>query len=370
MKNSKYQIIQWGTGYTGVYALQHVLNSPDLDLVGLKCFTESKEGVDAGEIAGTGEVTGIQATLDTDTLLALDADCVIYMPRDALVDPSVEGSPSRAWLPDLLALLKSGKNVVSSIATCAHWKHFEHGAAFHDEINEACKEGNSSVFFTGFDPGFTSDALAVSLTSVLRDVTEVRTWEILDYADYTVESTMRQLGFGVEPNEEMAIAAERTTKMAWGGAVHLLAESMGVEIDRIEVEMEGYPAPKTYTTPGGITIEEGTVAAFMFAVNGYVDGTKRFSINHVTRMGQDMAPDWPNLGKDGGYRVEIDAYPPFCGDFPMGQPGGTGSSFDDALVTTAARCVNSIDAVVQSEPGYRTILDLPPINGLYSLTND
>ncbi|RJG03206.1 hypothetical protein [Noviherbaspirillum sedimenti] len=94
-----------------------------------------------------------------------------------------------------------------------------------------------------------------------------------------------------------------------------------------------------------------------------VGGKPRFVLNHVTRAGQNAAPEWPNIGTDGGYRVEIDAFPPFCGDFPMGIPGGTGSSFQDAMAMTAARCVNSIKAVVTAPEGYQTFLSLPPLGG-------
>jgi hypothetical protein len=73
------------------------------------------------------------------------------------------------------------------------------------------------------------------------------------------------------------------------------------------------------------------------------------------------------VGAKGGYRIEIDAFPPFVGEFPMALPGGTGDSFDDALVMTAARTVNAIQTVVQAGPGYKTFLDLPPLTGRNAL---
>jgi 4-hydroxy-tetrahydrodipicolinate reductase len=98
-----------------------------------------------------------------------------------------------------------------------------------------------------------------------------------------------------------------------------------------------------------------------------VGGKPLLNINHVTRMAPDMAPDWPSVGEAGGYRIEIDSYPPFVGEFEMARPGGTGSSFDDAMAMTAARCVNAIQTVVQASPGYKTILDLPPLTGQNSV---
>jgi 4-hydroxy-tetrahydrodipicolinate reductase len=80
-------------------------------------------------------------------------------------------------------------------------------------------------------------------------------------------------------------------------------------------------------------------------------------------MSADLAPDWPSIGGDGGYRVEIDSFPPLRMDMPMGLPGGGGTSFADAMIMTAARCVNCIDAVVTATPGFKTFLDLGPVGG-------
>ena len=361
----EYKVIQWGAGYTGKFSLQYILGTPQLKLVGVKCFTADKEGVDAGIIADVAPV-GVTATRDTKTLLALEADCVIYMPRDALADPSVPGSPSAAWVADLVALLESGKNVVSSLAPPGHWGHLMHGESFRKRLQDACIKGKSTLFFTGFDPGFTTDALAFCLSSVVGRITQIRTWEILDYSTYPVPEIMHTMGFGMRP-ETLSATAANITLMTWGSALHVLGDAFGVRIDDITVEPDIYLAPQAYVTTGGTRIDAGTIAALRFAVVGHVRGKRRFVINHVTRMGQDVAPEWPRLGRDGGYRIEIDAFPPFRGDFPMGEEGGTGASFSDAMAMTAARCVNSIEAVVSAGPGYRTFLELAPLGGKYAL---
>lgn len=123
-----HRVVQWGTGTVGLHALRFVIDHPDLELVGLKCFTDGKVGVDAGEIAGRPS-TGIKATTSTDELLALDPDCIVYMPRDALFDPTLPDSPSRPWLEDIQPLLASGANVVSSIASGMHWRQLADGEA-------------------------------------------------------------------------------------------------------------------------------------------------------------------------------------------------------------------------------------------------
>jgi hypothetical protein len=147
------------------------------------------------------------------------------------------------------------------------------------------------------------------------------------------------------------------------GTMYLLGESMGVPIDDIQVDAEIYLATKGHTSPRGFTVKEGTIGAFWFKLIGISSGNERFIINHVTRMGWEMAPKWPMLGDDGGYRIEIDSYPPLRADLPMALPGGTGSAFADVMAMTAARCVNSVQAVVTARPGYKTFLDLFPVGG-------
>jgi hypothetical protein len=73
------------------------------------------------------------------------------------------------------------------------------------------------------------------------------------------------------------------------------------------------------------------------------------------------------IGDYGGYRIEVDGFPPIRGDFPFGLPGGTGKGLDDAMAMTAARVVNRIEAVVQDPPGFLAPNDLPLIGPRYGL---
>jgi 4-hydroxy-tetrahydrodipicolinate reductase len=142
-----------------------------------------------------------------------------------------------------------------------------------------------------------------------------------------------------------------------------MADGFGVEVEEIKSDFDMYIAPETFTTVGGLTINKGTISAIRWSLAAIVNGRPRFSINHVTRARWDCGPDWPNIGTDGGYRVEIDGFPPLRCDFPMALPGGTGSSFADAMAMTAARCVNAIEAVVEAPTGYLTFRELKPIGG-------
>lgn len=364
-EKSPLRVIQWGTGAVGLHSLRQVIASDDLDLVAVKCFTAAKEGVDAGELAGVSAV-GIKATQDVETLLALEADCVLFMPRDNIADPTVNGSPSRRWFDDVLQILASGKNVVSPIQAGTHWRHLANGGWFFDELNRACTVGGASILFTGIDPGFISDSLAISMTSTVGKIQQVRSFEVLDYETYETPETIDFLGFGCPPDALTDNTIESVLP-GWGGSLWLMAEALGCSIDQLTLETETWVSPSSYTTSGGIKVAAGTVGARQWTLKGFVGAEPRFSINHVSRAGVHMAPDWLRIGQHGGYAIEIDAFPSFRGEFPLGLPGGTGSSLEDAIAMTAARCVNSMAAVVAAPPGHRTPNDLPLIGGRFGL---
>ncbi|WP_371454801.1 hypothetical protein [Mycobacterium sp. GA-1841] len=43
------RVIQWATGVTGTMALRHVINRPDMELVGVRVYDPAKAGVDVDE---------------------------------------------------------------------------------------------------------------------------------------------------------------------------------------------------------------------------------------------------------------------------------------------------------------------------------
>jgi hypothetical protein len=96
------KVVQWATGGVGVAAINGVLEHPELELVGCWVHSAWKDGADLGELVGRAPI-GVAASSDVDTVLAIDADCVIYSPL--LADPTVVDR-----------ILASGKNLVTPSA--------------------------------------------------------------------------------------------------------------------------------------------------------------------------------------------------------------------------------------------------------------
>src|ERR1700756_4285315 len=87
--NRPFRVIQWTTGNIGRRSLHAIIGRSDMDLVGVYAHGQDKVGVDAAELCGWPEPTGVKATNDIDALLALRPDACCYNPLWPSVDELV-----------------------------------------------------------------------------------------------------------------------------------------------------------------------------------------------------------------------------------------------------------------------------------------
>ena len=186
--------------------------------------------------------------------------------------------------------------------------------------------------------------------------------KIADYATYDGEIVMKWvMGFGNPLDQPGLLFQPGTLAAAWGTAIHMLAAGLGLEIDEITESFELEPAPEDIDVAIGV-IEEGTVAAMRFEINGMVGGKPVVVVEHVTRVRGDLRPDWAQPAQPGGsYRVEITGEPSYAVDIcPTSARGDHNYA---AILVGAGRIVNAIPDTVAAAPGIRTTLDMPLVTG-------
>ena len=357
----------WGPGSMGVIALRGVIDHPQLELVDVVVHSDAKAGHDAGELCGIAPV-GVVATQDPAPLLAGDADVVVYAaganlrPLDAV--------------EDMVSILRAGKNLVScSVVPLVfpaapgpeHW-------AFTKPLRQAALDGGVSFFTTGIDSGFANDVLPLVLSGVSRVIESVRVTEMFNYATYPDRAAVYEiLGFGKPPEFTAFAATPGVFTFGWGPVLHQLAAGLGTKIDHIDESVERIPATESFDTPTG-HIAAGAIAAMRSTLTGYVGEKATFVVDHVTRMRDDIAPDWPqphitippkDLGYGlasgrGLYRVEIEGSPSMRCEFEMADDHDHDLG---ARMAGASRMVNAIPAVCAAAPGLLSALDLPLITG-------
>jgi 4-hydroxy-tetrahydrodipicolinate reductase len=351
----KYRVIQWATGHVGKHALRAVAQHPEMELVGLWVSGEAKAGRDAGELCGIGPV-GVKATRDAEELLALDADCVSYA-------AATDYRPVEA-IEDMCRILASGKNLVTSsfVPLIYPWHAVPE---FAKQLEAACQQGRSSFYCSGIDPGFSPDALPIVLSSLSERIESVRAQEIFNYATYDQPETLFEvMGFGKPPGTPVPLLIPGSLTLAWGPSVRMVADALGVELEEIRQWHEVALAEETFEIPCG-RIEKGTVAGIHFEVQGIAGGKPVIVVEHVTRLRDDVAPDWPQGIGPGNYRVTIEGMPSLRCDLQVGYTSKDHNI--DGCVATAMRLVNAIPAVCRAEPGVKTWLDLPVIAGRRAL---
>ncbi|MDZ7732249.1 MAG: diacylglycerol kinase [Acidimicrobiia bacterium] len=351
MSTRTYRVAQWSTGNVGMCALRGIIRHPRLELAGLWVHSEQKAGRDAGELAGLDPV-GVTATNDPDEILGLDADAVCYTATADL-------RPQEA-ADDLARILESGKNVVSSsIVPLVFPPAADDGIVA--QLQAACEKGGTSCFTSGIDPGFANDLLPIILTGFVERIDSVRVSEILNYATYDQPEVLFQtMGFGQALDATPLLLLPGVLQMAWGPVVEMIAAALDVELEEVREVHERVPAPETFTIIPG-TVDEGTTAGLRFEVQGIVGGRPAIVVEHVTRLRDDIAPEWPQPSGKGSYRIVVEGSPRMKMELEM--EGEDGDENTAGLVTTAMRILNAVPAVCVAEPGLVTPLDLPLITG-------
>ena len=344
-----YRVIQWTTGNVGRYALRQILDHPELELAGVYVTSDAKAGKDAGELCGR-PPTGVKATSDAEALLAMPADCGVST-------ATADRRPVDAG-KDVARILASGKNVVSSsIVGLVHPRAL--GDRVTGQLEEGCAKGETSFFTSGIDPGFANDLLPLVLSGLCGTWEEIRIQEIINYATYAQpEVLFSTMGFGQPLDAKPVMLMPGALTFAWGGTIKLLAEGLGLTLDRIAEVHERKPATKRLDIQGHV-VEPGTTAALRFEVQGIVGGKPVLVVEHVTRLDDDLAPEWEH--GNGSYRVLVKGVPGMRCEYEFWDEHGDHAV--GGVLLTATRLVNAIPAVCEAPPGLLSALDLPLVTG-------
>jgi 4-hydroxy-tetrahydrodipicolinate reductase len=349
------RIVVWGTGFVGKMVIAEIVEHPLFELVGVGVNNPDKAGRDVGEICSLGREIGLAATDDVDALIALTPDALVHY------------GPTAAHADDNIALitrfLRAGIDVVSTAMTPWVWPtmHLIPPEWSHT-VTAACELGESSCFTTGIDPGFANDLFPMTLMGLCSQVRTVRASELLDYTDYEGDYDV-EMGIGRPPDYTPLLEYSDVLVFAWGATVPMIAHAAGITLDEITTTWEKWVTPTERKTAKGI-IQPGDVAAVRFTINGVYQGETRIQLEHVNRIGNDAAPDWPTGTKNDVYRVEIDGTPSIFQETAFRFTDGSGRNAAAAsCLATGLRALNAVRAVNDLPPGWVTALDLPLIPG-------
>ena len=172
------RVIQWASGSVGPHAVAAVHEHPGLELAGALVYSDTKAGRDVGDICGIGPV-GVTTTKDPVEIVALDADCVLYMPQGEMVSTAVTG---------IIYPRSLGDKVV-------------------DKLESACAEGQTSFHATGIEPGWAAEVLPLTMSGLFQRIDSLLVQELMDYTTYdSADMLFGIMGFGKAPDEPVPMA--------------------------------------------------------------------------------------------------------------------------------------------------------------------
>ncbi len=336
----RYRVVQWATGNIGSRSLRVVIEHPHMDLVGLYVHSTDKVGRDAGELCGLGPV-GIRATNSVDAIVALKADCVIYMQQGFNAD-------------DVCRLLAAGSNVVTTRDEVQYAKAMD--PTLRTRIEEACREGGTSIHATGSSPGFINEVVPFVLLSLQRRLDAITIDEFADLSSRdSPELLFNIMGFGAKSS---GFDDHRLNylKHAVGPSLRLVADAIGMPLDGLQAKGEVGLARQDTPIAAGV-VKKGTVAATRIVVTGMRSERPFLCQRFNWYCGTDIDQSWEL--RESGWRILVEGDMPLDVSFRF--PVAPERYAETTPGLTAHRAVNAVPFVCEAPPGLRSTIDLPYI---------
>lgn len=341
------RVIQWTTGNIGRRSLHAIIGRPDMELVGVYAHGADKVGLDAAELAGWAEPTGIVATNDIDALLATQPEACCYNP----LWPSID---------ELETLLAAGINVCTSAAWITGGKN---SRADLERIRNACEMGSSTIFGSGAHPGM-SNMVGMVLSGACERVDEIRITESVDCSTYESAPTQTAMGFSCDPETPGLAESVADESAVFAEAAAMMADAIGADLDRMTFDVTFTPATGD-SDLGFMTIPEGTVAGVYGYHRGWVGERNVVSVGFNWTMGEHVTPPKP---LEHGHVIQVFGVPNMrtvlhcLPPKDWTEPGFMGLG----MIYTAMPVTNAVPAVVAAPPGIVTLKDLPPVTGRFA----
>lgn len=333
---------QWATGATGRLALREVIDSPDLELVGVRVYDAAKVGRDAGDLVDRNS-TGVLATDSNYKIVTAKPDVVLYM-------GSVERHPDTCF-SDVAHLLSCGIDVIATGSSFIDVYGFDSKRA--SLIEAACTDGGASFLGVGLFPGFWGEAVAPVLSRLSSHCDDITVRESLSYAGYPSREMMFDvMGYGHLPDSQTPILsdADRAGK-AFVGTARIVAKSLGLDVSSCEPFRETAITERELHVASGV-IRAGTVGAIKLGVRADC-GTTTIAVEHVTWMSPDVKTEWSRAE---GYEIEFGGAPTLRCNLVLGTQGEDHTEM--GCLATAMHAVHAIPAIRHASAGVHDLADL------------
>lgn len=323
------RVAVYGLGPIGVLIAKEVLKKKSLNLVATFDVDPEKIGKDLGDVLGMDEKTGIYVDDDANALDTLKNSGV----KVVLHSTSTYLDKNYA---QIVKCIEAGADVISTSETLSNpWYRYPELATLLDEL---AKRFCVSIIGTGINPGFIFDTLPTVMTSVCTNVDSIHIVRSLDASKRRYSFQKKYgLGLNVYDFKDKMEKGELTAHVGYGESIDMIANALGVRLDRIVEGQEPLIAEKDMKTQF-FNIKQGQVSGIHGFGVGFVKEREFIKVELIAEVeGIEFE------------EVTIEGTPPI-------KWRSSGTSGD---IATAAMVINMIPRILSSKPGLRRMCDIP-----------
>jgi 4-hydroxy-tetrahydrodipicolinate reductase len=350
MNAAPIRVFQVATGNVGTEMIKRLGNHPDLELIGLHCYTPEKTGRDAGELAGLAPI-GVTATDSVDDIIAAKPDVLTF----------------HGVFPDedlYVKVLEAGINIVTTADWITGWhrdnNHPHHsGKLVTQLLREACEKGRSTFYGTGMNPGL-NQILGVVCSADVAEIENITTIESVDVSCHHSKDTWIEVGYGLSADDpEIPLKLEKYTRV-FADSVLMMADCFDLKLDDVTFSYELGVCTKDIDL-GWYKLPKGSLGGNYIKYQGIVGGVSRVETHLEWQMTPHTNPSWDIKGC---YITQITGDPNIYNKHMIFPKAGTDLSNPESfasigMTVTGMPALNAIRVVVAAPPGLLTSADLP-----------
>ena len=322
------RVLHVGLGPIGAAVVSQVATRPGFRAVGAVDVDPAKVGRDLGDVVGLDRKLRVK--------VGDDLRAVVKATKPDVAVLCTSSSLKKVW-PQIEAVLKLKLPIVSTTEELAYpwWNQ----KTLSKKIDAAAKKAKVAVVGTGVNPGFTMDALPITLTGVCRDVTAITVNRIQDARSRRLPF-QQKIGCGLTTTEFQArVDAGTVRHVGLTESIAMIAGALGWKLERVTDEIKPVVSKEGISSPLFI-VAPGLVCGLIQDGIGYVGGKPIIKLHMEAYLGAPESYD----------SVDVAGTPYLSMTIAGGVHGD---------IATASITVNSIPKVLEAASGLHTMRSLP-----------
>lgn len=335
MRKDNIKIVIWGFGAMGSGMAKMLLNKTGVEIVGVCDRHEDRLGKDVFDILNI-ERNGRNPIIVNGNIeeVLTEKCCDVCL--------CATDSFTKNAFPRLKYALEQKVNVISTAEEMAYPQASNPDLA--KQLDEIAKANGVSILGTGINPGLIMDLLVVTLTGCMLEVDSIEAKRVNSLSPFG-HTVMEEQGVGITVDEFNKGVEDGTLAghVGFAESIGMIADAIGWPVEKIETQMKPIVTTVDRTSPHGFAAA-GNVAGVNMTGQGFVNGEVKIDMIHPQQIEPEME------GTFTGDYITLKGTPEVNMAIKPEVEGGLG---------TIAMCCNMIPQIINSDPGLKTMLDLP-----------